>query len=281
MLTQLDCPLEARAAFITLDSSGRARAELSLANLANETVVSFRGAARYVNDRGELLLEQSLDLDGLNMPRREVMALPIAADGADGAVGVSLIISHIYYEGRRMPWKPQGSPVDIPAPRLPDDESLRQLRAVAGPDAVCYPRLHMNYWLCVCGRANCDDAAACLRCGRVRGMVMRTLTRDIVRAEFPARQRAARQAREEERRAAKQRDHREELKYQAEIRKNINKDRTMLIRRTATLLGLALILLVVGWLLSRRASDDLSPATPPPPVDRGALAKINVPRIRC
>jgi len=272
MLTQLDCPLEVRAAHITIDSSGRARAELSLANLAAEAVVSFRGAARYMDDGGELLLEQPLDLDGLNMPPREVASLPIAADGAQGTADISLIISHIYYEGRRMPWKPQGAPINIPPPRAPDAESLRQLRAVAGEDALCYPRLHMNYWQCVCGRANSEDAAACVRCGRVRGMVMRTLTRDIVRAEYPARRRAAQRAWEEARREAKLRDRQDDRRARAHMRNAIRYDRRMLIRRTATLLVLALILLMVGWLLSRKASEISLPATPPPPVDRGTLA---------
>lgn len=266
MLLQLDCPLEVRAAHITSDSSGRVRAELSLANLAAQTIVSFRGAARYVGEDGALLLEQPLDLDGLHMPPRDVSSLPVAADGAQGTADITLIISHIYYEGLRMPWKPRGGPVYIKPPLAPDEESLRQLRMVAGEDVVCYPRLHMAYWQCVCGRANADGAVECVRCGRSRGMVMRTLTRDVVRAEFPVRQRVAKQAQEDARSEARRKNRQRAdsaMRYQ----------RKMLIRRTATLLSLALILVLVGWLLTRKAWETSAPPpTPPPPVDRGTLA---------
>ncbi len=54
----------------------------------------------------------------------------------------------------------------------PDDEEKIYLMSAAGDDAICYAKDMGTYWVCVCGRANKNEAEECVRCGREKNEIM-------------------------------------------------------------------------------------------------------------
>ena len=84
---------------------------------------------------------------------------------------------------------------------LPGGRALDQLRFVAGKDAVGYPCVQDQVWLCVCGRANALESDRCCRCERRRDAVFASYSPENVAHVIAAHEQklamAARKAREE------------------------------------------------------------------------------------
>ncbi|MEF9933634.1 MAG: hypothetical protein RR539_00740 [Clostridium sp.] len=55
--------------------------------------------------------------------------------------------------------------VTVPTINLSDEE-LYNLKQVIDNEAVCYPSMLEDKWMCICGRVNKDTDGCCVRCGR-------------------------------------------------------------------------------------------------------------------
>ena len=128
----------------------------------------------------------------------------------ENVVNVDLVIEKVWFADATV-WRRGNAPVvEYESNAIPSGRKLDQLRFVAGEDAVGYPQLQEQTWLCVCGRANDLKSDRCCRCKRGRDTVFASCTPENVENLIAAHEQklktVAQSAREEANRVAQRQE---------------------------------------------------------------------------
>ena len=269
---QLDpgCPLELMGVDLTHDARG-VRGFVHLFNLSDRLVTGFEAVISWQTDGGSTGIP--LKTGPIAALPHESIVLPLESEAAAGGKWSGLFFVQVDMEGAP-PWR--GSPkrlIKVEMPERPSPRELEALKRVAGPDAAVRPHFAKDYWVCACGRVNPGRSPGCDRCGRPR-RECKTIACQLAEAfkselpgEVPAGHKKPAPAGQTEADTA----------FHQALRKRYLRQKSLLIRRTVTMLTaaalIALVALVWTWLLGmqQRAKDIVPPTridaaeeTPPP-----------------
>lgn len=243
MKIDLTCPVELwQYAMPTEDD---AECTLIMNNLSDKVVVSVQVTLACFDGADELLFRQTERIQGLKAGVGERFSIMLLPSEWRGVEGVDLIIEKVWFDDATV-WRKGNAPLTHYRPNnLQAGRALDELRFVAGKDAVGYPQVQPEVWLCVCGRANAIESDRCCRCERRRDAVFASFSPSnvahVIAAHEQKLDQAARKAREEN--AALQ-EKREKLRLAKRRR------RKQALRLTLSALCLAaLITVVLVWVL--------------------------------
>jgi len=249
------CPLELMGCELTHDARG-VRGFVRLFNLSDRLVTGFEAVISWQGDGGSTGIP--LKAGPIAALPHEQFVMPLEAEAAPGQWS-GLFFVQVDLEGAP-PWR--GNPkrlIEVEMPERPSPRELEALGRVAGPDAAVRPRFARNYWVCACGRANFGRSPGCDRCGRSRRECLQ-LSRKLAEAfrdELPGAKPSKRKnnAVQDQTGAA----------FHQELRRYYLRQKSMLIRRTVTMLTaaavIALVALMWTWLvgMQQRAKDIVPP----------------------
>ncbi|MGJ4850862.1 hypothetical protein ACH6CV_11470 [Bacillota bacterium Meth-B3] len=260
MLIDLHCPVEYLGHEFTRDDRGNLRAYLKLNNLSQQVVERLDAVAVFEDGAGRRA-ETPFSMEGLSVPPRSAFSAMVSTDELPGATRLNVTFTRVILEGNGPVWMYNPTRLaEVPDLPSPDGRELNRLLAAAGSDAVVFPYQTLKLWVCVCGRANPYRRRACRRCGRGRDRVLN----DFDMARLMARRAPSVPAAKidmplfEDGARAPEGD--------AYTRRRFLRERSMLIRRTITMLVIAL-LMALGALLWRAATTRPE-SIPPVKIDR-------------
>lgn len=257
MRLDLSCPLELMGYDLTHDPRG-VRGFVRLFNLSDRLITGFEAVISWQGN--DVLSSIPLRSGPIAAAPHEPFVLPLESEAAPGEWN-GMFFVQVDLEGAP-PW--MGSPkrlIEVDMPERPSSRELEALKRVAGPDAAVRPLFAKKYWVCACGRANPRKSPGCDRCGRSRRECLR-MSRQLAAAfgsASPGREPSGRRAP-----VPAGKDHKGAAFHEA-LRRHYLRQRSMLIRRTVTMLTaaalIALIALAWTWLLGmqQRAKDIVPP----------------------
>ena len=277
MRIDLHCPVETRGYELTRDDRGKTRAYVRLFNLSGRRVRRLEGQVHFEGPEGEQSLPLAQDVDAAP---RQMFTLALALPGS--GEGLWLSFTKLRFEDGRADWIGHPSRlIQIPDMPAPDGRELNRLMAVAGRDAVCFPRRTGAYWVCVCGRPNAYRRQRCARCGRQRDQVLTRCSMAQVMEEQPLRTPSG-DAIELPLMAPPPAQAPGEDSPIQQLHRRFLRQRSMLLRRTLTMLVIALLLLLAAWLAApgRPAAPIHPPGEDRTRTRRGLKAPPAPPRLR-
>lgn len=195
----LTCPVELWQYAMPTDE--RSECTFVMNNLSDKVVVSVQVTLSCYDQEDQLLFRQTERVQGLKAGVGERFSIVILPSQWDGVEGMDLVIEKVWFDDATI-WRKGNAPLAVyTSNAIPAGRALDELRFVAGKDAVGYPQIQGEVWLCVCGRANAMESDRCCRCDRRRDTVLATFTRDnvshLVAAHEQKLAETARKAREE------------------------------------------------------------------------------------
>lgn len=199
MKIDLTCPVELwQYAMPTEDD---ADCTFIMNNLSDKVVVSVQVTLKCFDKEDMLLFSQTERIQGLKAGVGERFSIMLLPSQWRDVEGVDLVIEKVWFDDSTI-WRRGNAPLTYyESNALPGGRALDQLRFVAGKDAVGYPCVQDQVWLCVCGRANALESDRCCRCERRRDAVFASYSPDNVAHVIAAHEQklamAARKAREE------------------------------------------------------------------------------------
>lgn len=248
MLIDLHCPVEYLGHEFTRDDRGNLRAYVKLNNLSKQVVERLDAVAVFEDGAGQRV-ETPFSMEGLSVQPRSAFSAMVSTNELPGATRLNVTFTRVILEGDGPVWMYNPARmVEIPDLPNPDGRELNRLLAAAGPDAIVFPYQTLKLWVCVCGRANPYRRRTCLRCGRERDRVLN----DFDMARLMAR-RAPNLPASKVDMPLFEDGTRTSNGDAAHTRRRFLRERSMLIRRTVTMLVIAL-LMVLGALLWRAAT---------------------------
>lgn len=210
MRSDLTCPVEIERVRVNRnEEEGGAQAivcEIGFLNLVEREIDSVQMNIvcfdAQDNRLGGRLVRASARKAGGDERRYDGEFLP---EHVDDTVRVEASVEKVWFKDGVV-WRREERNVREYAPNaLPEGRELDRLRAVAGPDAMGYPREEDVLWLCVCGRANPIGEEACLKCHRERAQVLRDYAYPVIESTVGRRERELeRTTRENLRRSSEQ-----------------------------------------------------------------------------
>lgn len=265
MRIDLHCPVETRGYELTRDDRGKTRAYVRLFNLSGRRVRRLEGQVHFEGPEGEQSLPLAQDVDAAP---RQMFTLALALPGS--GEGLWLSFTKLRFEDGRADWIGHPSRlIQIPDMPAPDGRELNRLMAVAGRDAVCFPRRTGAYWVCVCGRPNAYRRQRCARCGRQRDQVLTRCSMAQVMEEQPLRTPSG-DAIELPLMAPPPAQAPGEDSPIQRLHRRFLRQRSMLLRRTLTMLVIALLLLLAAWLVGiLRQAVQPPQSIPPVKIEQG------------
>ena len=199
MKIDLTCPVELwQYAMPTEDD---ADCTFVMNNLSDKVVVSVQVTLKCFDKEDAQLFSQTERIQGLKAGVGERFSIVLLPSQWRDVEGVDLVIEKVWFEDATI-WRKGNAPLTYyESNALPNGRGLDQLRFVAGKDAVGYPNVQEQIWLCVCGRPNALESDRCCRCERRRDAVFASYRPDNVAHVIAAHEQklaaAARKAREE------------------------------------------------------------------------------------
>ena len=199
MKIDLTCPVELwQYAMPTEDD---ADCTFVMNNLSDKVVVSVQVTLKCFDKEDMLLFSQTERIQGLKAGVGERFSIMLLPSQWRDVEGVDLVIEKVWFDDSTI-WRRGNAPLTYyKSNALPGGRALDQLRFVAGKDAVGYPCVQDQVWLCVCGRANALESDRCCRCERRRDAVFASYSPENVAHVIAAHEQklamAARKAREE------------------------------------------------------------------------------------
>ena len=187
MRIDLTCPVELWQYALPTESSPECTFVMN--NLSNKVVVSVMVTLNCYNKQDQQLLRQSERVQGLKAGVGERFSIVILPTQWDGVEGMDLVVEKVWFDDSTV-WRRGSAPLTQYTPNtLSPGRSLDHLRFVAGRDAVGYPQLQEEAWLCVCGRANALESDRCCRCERGRDTVFASYNKENVDMVIAVRER--------------------------------------------------------------------------------------------
>lgn len=199
MKIDLTCPVELwQYAMPTEDGS---ECTFVMNNLSDKVVTSVQVTMSCFDREDMLLFRQTERIQGLKAGVGERFSIMLLPSQWRDVEGVDLTIEKVWFDDATI-WRRGNAPLTSYTPNnLPNGRSLDQLRFVAGKDAVGYPQVQDQVWLCICGRANPLESERCCRCERKKDSVFASFTRQNVQQVIAVHERklaeTARRARED------------------------------------------------------------------------------------
>lgn len=199
MKVDLSCPIELWE--YTLPAEDKPVCSFTFFNLGEKAISSIQIELTCFDPEGTVLARKTERPMALGAQARERFAIEVATE-EQNVDSVELVIEKVWFEsGEEWRRAQQAKLIEYTPNELPPNRKLEHLRFVAGQDAVGYPSLQRQAWVCVCGRVNALDADKCIRCGREKSEVFEKFSPEAVQQVIDARENEleerARQAREE------------------------------------------------------------------------------------
>ncbi len=199
MKIDLTCPVELWQ--YALPNEKDTECTFVMNNLSDKVVTSVQVTLNCFDQKGELIFRQTERAQGLKAGVGERFSVVVVPAEWQGVNGVDLVIEKVWFDDATV-WRKGNAPLAAYEPNaLPAGRALDELRFVAGKDAVGYPQMQAEVWLCVCGRPNAGDSQRCCRCERRRDAVFASFNRENVKHLIAAHEQkladAARKVREE------------------------------------------------------------------------------------
>lgn len=171
MYLDLSCPVELLGYELTHDERG-IHGFVRLNNLSKRHVNDFESIITWRCASGDSI-EIPLGAAGMTARPHSTFVLSIETGPVPAGTWNSLLFVRVGFD-EGPDWR--GEParlVDVALAPVPTRQELSALGKIAGADAAVRPVLARQYWLCACGRPNGTKARACARCGRSRREVKR------------------------------------------------------------------------------------------------------------
>lgn len=166
MKLDLSCPIELRGYALSY-SDDAVQASVRLYNLTNRRIESFEAVAKWRSSTSNGSVAAPFCAERLRAGGENGFKITLSSSRLPDADRLELIFTSVRFEDGGPDWRAgEGEIVEIsPIEPIPSDE-LAMLKAVAGDDAICYPKQDSQAWRCVCGRVNPNTEDACARCHR-------------------------------------------------------------------------------------------------------------------
>ena len=162
MKIDLTCPVELWQYAMPTDEHSECTFVMN--NLSDKVVVSVQVTLRCFDKEDHLLFRQTERVQGLKAGVGERFSLVILPTQWNDVEGMDLVIEKVWFDDATV-WRKGNAPLTVyTSNAMPAGRALDDLRFVAGKDAVGYPQLQQDAWVCVCGRANALDSDRCCRC---------------------------------------------------------------------------------------------------------------------
>ncbi|MBE5793080.1 MAG: hypothetical protein E7323_00160 [Clostridiales bacterium] len=187
MRIDLTCPVELWQYAMPTESA--AECTFVMNNLSDKVVASVMVTLNCYGKQDQLLFRQSERVQGLKAGVGERFSIVILPTEWNGVEGMDLVVEKVWFDDATI-WRRGNAPLTQYTPNtLNNGRALDHLRFVAGRDAVGYPQMQEEAWLCVCGRANALDSDRCCRCERGRDTVFASYNKENVEAVIAVRER--------------------------------------------------------------------------------------------
>lgn len=179
MKIDLSCPVELWQ--YAMPSEEHNDCSFIMNNLSEKTVTSVQITLDCYGKENEPIFRQTERIQGLRAVPHEQFTVSVIPDRWEDVEGLDLIIEKVWFDDSTV-WRKNEKQelTQYQSNALSSGRALDQLRFVAGPDAVGFPTVQKEVWLCVCGRPNVLSAIQCCRCSRRREMVFTSLSRENV-----------------------------------------------------------------------------------------------------
>lgn len=168
MKLDMTCPIEITKTEVLADDFGRCRGYIDIINVSEHPIRRIEGRAVWISDIGGELISSDVEFSGMKLIAHGRAQLTVP-DDIPAAHSVEFRPYEIAFADFSRSWDSDDSDITeyrfVPAAPGP---KLNRLRGIAGKDAVCYPEMRGQYWLCACGRLNYAAARVCVRCLRDR-----------------------------------------------------------------------------------------------------------------
>ena len=243
MKIDLTCPVELWQSAMPAEDVSECTFVMN--NLSHKVVVSILLTLSCYDQDNRLLFRQSERMQGLKAEAGERFSVMMVPNEWKNVKEAEVTIEKVWFDDATI-WRKGNAPLVNYTPNtLQPGRALDELRFVAGQDAMGYPEVQQQAWLCVCGRANPLDSARCCRCERGRDAVFASFSRENVRQVIAVHEKkladVATEARKENSRLLE-----EENKQRRQQRRRKNR----VIRwSVAGALALAAVLFGVFWVL--------------------------------
>lgn len=193
MMMDIGCPAE-MLGFERADyGEGRQLAYLTFLNESSDRIEAVSGRLVLLDAAGRPIADRRIAFGDLSAAPEQTFTCTLSLEGEPPFDGAEMIIEDVMFEGGAS-WAMHPLRLkDYAPPVLPDGPARNALIAVAGHDAVCYPALTEEAWLCVCGRYNRRRWPACRRCRRMRDTVLADFTPEQIDVAFQEKMQAAQQ----------------------------------------------------------------------------------------
>ncbi len=229
MRLDLSCPIELRGYTLSY-TEGAAQANVRLYNLTNRRIASFEAIAKWMSRSSERGVAMPFGAQRLRAGGENGFTIDLSCDRQPDADRLELVFTCVEFEDGGPDWRAgEGEIVEISPIEPIAKDDLAGLKALAGDDAVCFPRQNRQIWRCVCGRANATGDESCARCHRARQDAL-TFTPEKIRAHRSENAPAI---------------HQDEEADIADLYKTFLRQRGRLLRRTLALALAALALTVL------------------------------------
>lgn len=179
MKIDLTCPVELWQ--YAMPTENASECTFVLNNLSTKVVTSVMLTLAAYDKENNLLFRQSERTQGLKAGVGERFTILFLPSQWENVESTDLTIEKVWFDDATV-WRKGNAPlVHYSSNQLASSRALDELRFVAGRDAVGYPEMQEQVWVCVCGRANHPDALRCCRCDRGRDYVFASLSRENIR----------------------------------------------------------------------------------------------------
>lgn len=239
MLINIDCPIEVQEISIKRSKKkNMTYCECVFYNLSQQSVQSIKYTISCFDSFGEPVTYQESNevrniLQELNVKPRQhfgkgnLVSLPNHLDTRDAVV----TITEILFNDESV-WKDEeNNLLNIQVDKISDKNELACLQSTAGKDAICYPIIQEDLWICICGRVNHSHSEICVRCNREFKYITEQFTdKDIVQnkiqeiedqkrkeEELRLEREQIRKEEEEKRKALEEEIRQEEIRKQTEL----------------------------------------------------------------
>lgn len=178
MKIDLTCPVELWQ--YAMPTENASECTFVLNNLSSKVVTSVMLTLAAYDKENNLLFRQSERTQGLKAGVGERFTILFLPSQWENVESTDLTIEKVWFDDATV-WRKGNAPlVHYTSNQLASSRALDELRFVAGRDAVGYPELQDQVWVCVCGRANHPEALRCCRCDRGRDYVFASLSRENI-----------------------------------------------------------------------------------------------------
>jgi hypothetical protein len=186
-LANLNCPVEITSYKIDISQDGKdAILYINYNNLSDYEISALKIKVFLFNSFNEPVIQNRSNsvevlLQDLNMKAEKsiIYRAQFVLNGFGKArIAYVIVASILHVNGQRWDYKEEDL-FELNKVFVEGDD-LKNLKALAGLDAICYARVEESYWQCVCGKANCFDINQCLLCNRNKTKMIKGFSNKVV-----------------------------------------------------------------------------------------------------